>query len=91
MAEHYNDTEYNSYVDGLGSEMPQNHQPGALAKKSNKINRETCGIHLKHIPVALTETGIRNLCIKYGQVVEVRLIRKEYCPPFANVKYASAE
>lgn len=75
--------------------MPEQHQPGVLARKSNKTNRETCGIHLKYIPSDLNERGLRNLARKYGEVVDVKLIRRPAIDKpvsyFAFVDYKSAE
>lgn len=95
MANHYNDLEYNSYVEGPGAQMPEQHQPSVLARKSNKSNREKCGIHLNYVPLDLNETGLRNLVRKYGEVMGVKLCRRpgndRPVSCYAFVDYKSAE
>lgn len=77
MASHYYDPEWNFYADGPGSRLADQFLPAAMAKKSNEINRETCGVYLNYIPLDLTDLAMENLCKRFGKVVNVSVIRKD--------------
>lgn len=68
MARDFYDSELNSYDEGPGRDLPQQHQPGAMAKKSNKTNRENVGVYLCRIPSSLDKKGVENLCKKFGSI-----------------------
>lgn len=68
MARDFYDANLNSYDEGPGSDLPQQHQPGAMAKKSKKDNRERVGVYLSNVPLALENKGVENLCKKFGQI-----------------------
>lgn len=92
MVKDFNDPLVNSYDEGPGAQLPVEHQPIALANKSDKENRQTCGLYLNYIPKGLKEKGLLNYCNKYGRVEgAVRLIESHRGYNYAFVEFGSVE
>lgn len=65
MEKDFNDSQLNTYDVGPGSEL------GHQFTRPNRADRSKCGVILRFVPSILGESGIKNMCNKYGQVKEV--------------------
>lgn len=75
MAEHFFDPTLNSYVDGPGSNIPDQFKPTGSPNQLNDFNQE-CDVYVKYINTSFTEDGLRNLCKKFGNVVDVSIYER---------------
>lgn len=72
MASAFRNPKFNRYDDGPGAELDDDLQPGAIAS-APKMERHV-DIYIGNMSVDLTEQGVRNMCCKYGNILDI--IRK---------------
>ena len=86
MKEDYFDPNFNSYSQGPGSRLDRILQPCF-----SRTHRETSlfKLHVKYIPSGLTENGIKNVFLHFGNPVEIYRQPSDCGPGWAFVSYAT--